>query len=112
MKHEENTASTPKKPRALFGRKVTDLDALEEMTNSIRGSLYEVTKEIWMDNEEFKSFAQDFFEYQPWIEKSDGGSNEKGEIRCIRVINTETGQRVLVNSEGYGYCRYVAIEED
>ena len=38
-------------------------------------------------------------------------SNEKEEIRCIRVTNTETGERVLINSEGYDYCRYTALEE-
>ena len=61
--------------------------------------------------DDFKAFAEDFFNEQPWIDKSDGGSNENGEIRCIRVINTDTGERVLINSEGYSWCRYTALEE-
>ncbi|QRN86888.1 hypothetical protein JR334_07640 [Clostridia bacterium] len=104
------------KPRALFGRKFNDLEELKDATfyakkDRKQGSLYEVTKEIAFNDDEFKAFAEDFFKEQPWIEKSDGGSNEKGELRCIRVINTETGERVLVSSEGYDYSRYTALED-
>jgi hypothetical protein len=76
-----------------------------------RGSLYEVTKEVQLSDDDFRAFAEDLFNEQPWIDNSDGGSNENREIRCIRVINTETGERVLVNSEGYSWCRYTALEE-
>lgn len=104
------------KPRALFGRKMNDLAELKDATYNAkrdgqRGSLYEVTKEVSLNDEEFKELAKDFFKEQPWIEKTDGGSNENGEIRCIRVINIETGERLLINNEGYDYCRYVALEE-
>ena len=47
---------------------------------------------------------------QPWIEKSDGGTDKNGEIRCIRVTNELTGEKILCNTEGYDYCQYVAIE--
>ena len=104
------------RPRALFGRKLNDLEELREATVRAkqagqRGGLYEVTKEVPLGDDDFKAFAEDFFNVQPWIDKSDGGSNENGEIRCIRVINTDTGERVLINSEGYNYCRYTALEE-
>lgn len=104
------------RPRALFGRKLNDLEELREATVHAKqagqsGSLYEVTKEVPLSDGDFKAFAEDFFNEQPWIDKSDGGSNENGEIRCIRVINTDTGERVLINSEGYSWCRYTALEE-
>jgi len=104
------------RPRALFGRKLNDLEELREATARAkqvgqRGSLYEVTKVVSLDGDDFKAFAEDFFNEQSWIDKSDGGSNENGEIRCIRVINTDTGERVLINSEGYSWCRYTALEE-
>ena len=104
------------RPRALFGRKLSDLKELKEATAHAkqagqRGSLYEVTKEVALSDDDFKAFAGDFFNEQPWIDKSDGGSNENGDIRCIRVINTDTGERVLINSEGYSWCRYTALEE-
>lgn len=104
------------KPRALFGRKMNDIEELKDATfyakkAGQRGSSYEVIKEIFLNSEEFQELARDFFKEQLWIKKSDGGSNEKGEIRCIRVTNTDTGERLLINNEGYNYCRYTAIEE-
>lgn len=104
------------KPMALFGRKLNDLEELREATAHAkqagqRGSLYEVTKDVPLGDGDFKAFAEDFFKEQPWIDKSDGGSNEIGEIRCIRVTNTDTSERVLINSEGYSWCRYTALEE-
>lgn len=104
------------RPRALFGRKLKDLEELKEATAYAkqagqRGSFYEVTKEVSLEGDEFKALAEDFFNEQPWIEKTDGGSNENGDLRCIRVINIETGERLLISSEGYDYCRYTALEE-
>jgi hypothetical protein len=113
---EKRVKAMTNRPRTLFGRKLNDLKELKEATAHAkqagqRGSLYEVSKEVTLGDDDFKAFAEDFFKEQPWIDKSDGGSNEKGEIRCIRVTNTETGERVLINSEGYDYCRYTALEE-
>lgn len=102
--------------RALFGRKMADIEELKDATRIAKkegftGSAYEVTKEVELSDLDFKEFTEDFLEDQPWIEKGDGGSNPSGEIRCIRVINQLTGERILVNSEGYDYPRYTAIEE-
>ncbi|MHC1731986.1 MAG: DUF6329 domain-containing protein [Bacteroidales bacterium] len=102
--------------KALFGRKVTNIKELKDATlkereNGYTGLMYEVIKEVSLDDSDFKEFANDFLEDQPWIEGDDGGVNSKGEIRCIRVINAQTGERILVNSEGYDYPRYTAIEE-
>ncbi|WP_366923862.1 hypothetical protein MFMK1_000778 [Metallumcola ferriviriculae] len=102
--------------RALFGRKMASLEELMEATRQAKkegftGSTYEVTKEITLNDYAFQEFVKDLLEDQPWIEKDDGGSNQNGEIRCIRVTNLDTGERVLVNSEGYDYPRYTAIEE-
>lgn len=103
--------------KALFGRKVSDLEELKEITMEAlkrgqQGQDYSVIKEVLLVAEEFNAFAENFFKDQPWITKGDGGVNEKGEIRSIRVINKDTKERVLVNSEGYDYPRYTAIEYD
>jgi len=103
--------------RALFGRKMSNLEELLEATyfakqEGHKGVPYEVNRDIVLDSEAFQKFADDFLEDQLWIEKTDGGMNKKGEIRCIRVINKSTGEKILCNSEGYDYCRYVAIEEE
>lgn len=102
--------------KALFGRKMASLEELKEATRKAKkegftGSPYEVTKELALNDSDFQEFAKDLLEDQPWIEKGDGGSNQNGEIRCIRVINLQTGERILVNSEGYDYPRYTAIED-
>jgi hypothetical protein len=101
--------------KALFGRKVLNLKELKELTkeakeDGVKGSDYIVDRDINMNNDQFKDFTNSFCKDQPWITKEDGGCNEKG-LLCIRVINIETNERILVNSEGYTYSRYVAIEE-
>ncbi|MEC1719086.1 DUF6329 domain-containing protein [Schinkia azotoformans] len=103
--------------KALFGRKVSNLKELKEITEEAvrkgqQGQSYCVTKEVVLEDSEFHSFASDFFNDQPWITEEDGGVNENREVRCIRVINKDTGEKVLVNSEGYSYPRYTAIEND
>ena len=100
---------------ALFGRKVLNLKELKELTkeakkDGVKGTAYEVTKEIELRDEEFKEFAKDFCKDQPWITKEDGKRKKKGELRCIRVRNTKTKKSILVDSEGYTYPRYTAIE--
>ena len=102
--------------KALFGRKVLNLKELKELTkeakeDEVKGTEYQVTKEVELNDEEFKGFSKDFCKDQPWIAKEDGGYNEKGELRCIRVKNTKIKKSILVDSEGYTYPRYTAIEK-
>lgn len=102
--------------KALFGRKFTNIKDLREATEDAKkrgvvGSTYTVIREVELSDHEFNGFCSDFLNEQPWIEKTDGGSNGAGELRCIRIRNVETGERVLVNTEGYEYPRYTAIEE-
>lgn len=101
--------------KALFGRKFYNLKELQEATveakeDGVIGSDYTVIREVEL-NSEFKKFTSDFLEDQPWIKKSDGGTNEKGELRCIRIINKDTGEKILTNPEGYEFPRYTAIED-
>ena len=101
--------------KALFGRKMVDIEELRDATRKAKkegfaGSAYKVTKEVALSDIDFKEFTKDFLKDQPWIDKDDGGSNPSGEIRCIRVLNLQTGASILVNSEGYDYPRYTAIE--
>jgi len=95
---------------------MVDIEELRDATRNAKkegfvGSAYKVTKEVALSDIDFKEFTKDFLKDQPWIDKDNGGSNPSGEIRCIRVLNLQTGARILVNSEGYDYPRYTAIEE-
>lgn len=97
--------------------KLVNLAELKEITESAikqgqRGQTYIVTKEVELEDIDFHNFASDFFNDQPWITKEDGGINENREVRCIRVINKDTDEKVLVNTEGYTYPRYTAIENN
>jgi len=102
--------------KALFGRKFYSIKELKEATEEAKedgviGSDYTVVREVELGDIEFQNFTSNFLEDQPWIKKSDGGINEKGELRCIRVINKDTDETILINSEGYEYPRYTAIED-
>ena len=103
--------------RALFGRKIENIVELREATersrkSGMKGKVYMVDREVEMTDEVFREFGKDFLKDQPWILKTDGGYNEKGEYSCIRVRNVDTGERLLVSSEGYDYPRYIGIEPD
>lgn len=102
--------------KAHFGRKIPNLEALKAATRQAKqekhsGSAYTVVREVEFNDEGFKNFAEDLLEDQSWISGTDGGMNQAGEIRCIRVRNAQTGEGILVNSEGYDYPRYTGIEE-
>lgn len=101
--------------RALFGRKISNLEELKWLSEQAesegkRGRNYTVTKEVHLNDEEFKAFTADFLADQDWISPDDGGPSEDGD-RCIRVINIETDEKILVNTEGFSYPRYTAIEQ-
>lgn len=103
------------KIKALFERKIANLKELKEITTKglregRKGIDYEVTREIELSNKEFKQFSENFLNDQPWITNEDGGINKKGQLRCIRVKNKATGEKVLVDPEGYTYPRYTALE--
>ena len=101
---------------ALFVRKATDLAELKILTkqseeDNEETTEYEVIKEIEMSQAAFREFAEDFSKEQQWIEENDGGVNNENQVRCIRIINKVTNERILINSEGYSYPIYTAIEK-
>jgi hypothetical protein len=103
--------------RALFGRKIENVVELREVIersrkSGMKGTVYTVDREVEMTDDAFREFGNDFLKDQPWILKTDGGYNDKGEDRCIRVINVDTGERLLISSEGFDYPRYIGVELD
>lgn len=103
--------------RALFGRKINDLEELKELINRAnkegkKGQPYIITREVILKDVDFRDFAENFLKDQDWITPEDGGMDQEGKIKCIRVINIETGEKVLVNTEGYNYPRYTGLELD
>jgi len=99
------------KKMATFGRKVGSLQELKAMSVGWGETLpYVVIKEVVLNQFDFKIFCNNFFKDRPWISPEDGGKTIKG-VRCIRVINEQTDEKILVNNEGYSYPRYTAIEK-
>lgn len=103
--------------RAVFGRKISSLKELKELTESAaaknqKGQSYVVSREVKLSDDQFITFASDFFKAQEFILPEDGGTSYNGDICCIRVRNEKTGESVLVNSEGYDYPRYTAVEPE
>lgn len=101
--------------KALFVRKVSNLEQLKSITEEViklgyEGSGYEVIREKELNKEEFEEFSKNFLKDQTWINETDGGPNERGQERCVRVFCKEKEKAFLVNSEGYLYPRYVALE--
>ena len=103
--------------RALFGRKIENIIKLREATersrkSGMKGTVYTVYREVEMTDDAFRAFGKYFLKDQPWILKTVGGYNDKGKYRCIRVRNVDTGERLLISSEGFKYPRYIGIEPD
>ncbi len=101
------------KKKALFGRKIFDLEELKEFTYNYGGGDwwgYEIIREIKFGRKEFEEFTRNFLLDREWINEDDGGTRN-GIARCIRIINEETGEKLLINNEGYKYARYIALEE-
>ena len=92
--------------RALFGRKVATLDELKELTEravgeGMTGRTYTVDEEVVLSDKDFKGFAADLLADQQWINPR---------ANCIRVINEDTKETVLIDPQGYRYPRYTSLE--
>ncbi len=101
--------------KAIFRRKLSNLEELKEETeraidNRDSGNIYKITREIKLSKENCNKLISNFFVDQTWIKKDDWGSTPIGEIKCIRVINKDTNEKLLINPEGYSYPRYTALE--
>lgn len=104
--------------KAYFLRKEANMRDLYEDTQHLKmmqekPEAYTITKEIQLTDAEFQNFKNDLLEDQTWISEGDGGMNKAGEFRCIRVTNKDNKNdwAIIVNSEGYNYPRYTAIDE-
>lgn len=102
--------------KAIFVRKATSLEVVKEVTEELKekgyeGAKYQVTREVELSNEDFRNLTSDLLDDQDLIQKDEGGINDEGDVLCIRVINKESGERILIDPQGYEYSRYTAIEE-
>ncbi len=119
---------------AWFSSKVFSLDGIrnKEMATYDR---YVIEKTITVDNNTFEKFGETF-EVSDLDVEFKGGTGSTYEVErqvddyfelteyeqanytknsyreCLEVVNTETGETLLIDPQGYNYGRYVAIKED
>ena len=101
--------------QAWFGRKVFDKQELLELTEEAKRinhpkQKFVIEREVVLDDEAFAAFEQDFLDEQSWLSPYDGGEDQHGRIRCVRVSCESQPERYLVNSEGYDYPRSIALD--
>ena len=93
-----------------FSRKPINLKELKEVdhTNSTRTVVIE--KVIELDHEQFANFAKDLLQEQDFIKDNIGLMWMTADYTChcilLKAIGANDG--ILIEAEGYGYCRYGA----
>jgi len=105
---------------AYFIRKPTSFDEINEHTqtyesrNSSQRSPYYVFKTIELDTSKYDDFINNRLGHtHKFIADNAEGCHENkfGILQCIRVVNKDKPlDSLLIQSEGYDYARYVAIE--
>ena len=95
-----------KEVKVLFGRKISTLEELKELTaQALREGktcrTVTVDEEITLTDKAFQNFASDMLADQTWINPS---------ANCIRVINNKTGERAIIDPQGFQYGRYTSLE--
>jgi len=107
---------------AYFIRKPNSYNELESYTkmyesrNSAKASPYHVFKTIELDSVKYDDFLMGRLGYtHKFIADyaQECFENKYGILRCLRVKNADkSNQSVLIQSDGYDYARYIAIEKE
>jgi len=97
---------------AVFMRKASTLKELKEWTKKYNKetSRFTITKDIELNDKDFKEFCKDFLENRDFIiENSISMGYDNDAYHCILVYNKKSNDGILVENEGYGYARYTAV---
>lgn len=101
--------------RAVFLRKVTTINELNELLSEYtiedlkqRSSEVYIVKEIEFSDDEYNDFGDNLIKDRDWITEDDAGYKE-GKEKVIKVVNRDTGEFLLIRTEGYKYPRYIGV---
>lgn len=104
---------------AIFMKKARDLDVYWEDRKQIKQIFnkspikepYIVGEEniIELSNNKFKKLTNNFFKER--FERGEYGGWSGKYRKCIKYVNKDTGKEILVDPQGFDYCRYVAVKE-
>jgi len=87
--------------KAIFERKISEFHTRECVINGI---------ELMNDNE-FESFSKNLLSEQSFIADRKNGMyvDSAGKIYGLLALNKDSGDGILIDSQGYNYPRYVAF---
>lgn len=103
IKAEENH------PEACFVRKPLNLQEVINGSKSCEPECYIVEETLDFDSEEYEKATMNFFDKEEWSWLQEfGGFN--GECRSVVKITCLGKPTLLIDSQGFDYARYVAIE--
>lgn len=89
------------KTRAIFARKAPEIKTREAIIKSIQP----------MNDKEFKEFSRNLLEDRDFIieKKEEMGVDSKGKVHSILALNIDSGDGILIDSQGFDHARYSAF---
>ena len=97
---------------AKFVRKATDVNDYKWITKlyDYKEEPYVVEKEIALSAKEYDEFTDDLLVDREWITKNKNHMRmDEGIWHCLLVKCDSRKRKILVQSEGYDYARYIGI---
>ncbi|WP_333657155.1 DUF6329 domain-containing protein [Tissierella praeacuta] len=87
--------------KAIFERKISEFHTRECVINGIE----------LMNNKEFEEFSKNLLSEQSFItdRKDEMYIDTTGQIHGLLALNSDSGNGILIDSQGYDYPRYVAF---
>jgi len=87
--------------KAIFERKASNFDTRECVIEGIE----------FMDGKEFEEFSSNLLKDRNFIEdrKDEIYIDELGRVHALLALNMESGDGILINSQGYNYARYASF---
>ncbi len=87
--------------KAIFERKISELHTRECVINGIE----------LMNDKEFETFSKNLLSEQSFItdRKDEMYIDSAGKIHGLLALNKDSGDGILIDSQGYDYARYVAF---
>lgn len=87
--------------KAIFERKISELHTRECVINGIE----------LMNDKEFETFSKNLLSEQSFItdRKDEMYIDSAGKIHGLLALNKDSGDGILIDSQGYDYPRYVAF---
>lgn len=87
--------------KAIFERKISEFHTKESVINGIE----------LMNDKEFERFSKNLLSEQSFIvdKKEEMYIDSTGQIHGLLALNKDSGDGILIDSQGYDYPRYVAF---